>query len=76
MLTACHDATVRVWSCSTGECTSTVQVGGEVDSMLIEGGFLFVGVKTTAGQGLIKVWAMATNQESTLEGHTGRLNKV
>lgn len=41
--------------------------------MLIEGGFLFVGNKTVSGQGLIKVWNMATNQDLTLEGHIGRV---
>jgi WD40 repeat protein len=48
-------------------------VGGEVDSMLIEGGFLFAGVKSTTGQGVVKAWNMATNQEMALEGHTGRV---
>jgi len=38
--------------------------------MLIEGGFLFVGMKTVTGQGMIKVWNMATSQEWTLEGHS------
>lgn len=73
VFTGSHDGTVRVWSCVTGECASTVQVGGDVDSMLLEGGFLFVGVKTMAGQGLIKSWNMATMQETSLEGHTGRV---
>lgn len=73
LFTGSHDGTVRVWSCSTGDCVSTVSVGGEVDSMLVEGGFLFVGVKLPTGQGIIKAWNMATNQETSLEGHTGRV---
>ncbi|KAH7616882.1 putative Zinc finger CCCH domain-containing protein 48 [Nannochloris sp. 'desiccata'] len=73
LFTGSHDGTVRVWSCTSGECTSTVPVGGEVDSMLIEGGFLFAGVKSTTGQGVVKAWNMATNQEMVLEGHTGRV---
>ena len=52
---------------------STVPVGGEVDSMLIETGYLFAGVKTPTGQGVIKAWNMATNQEEQLHGHTGRV---
>lgn len=49
-----------------------MQVGGEVDSMLIEAGFLFVGVRIANGQGLVKGWNMATNAEFHLEGHTVR----
>ena len=73
LFTGSHDGTVRVWSCTSGECVSTVPVGGEVDSMLIEGGFLFAGVKIPTGQGIVKAWNMATNQEMSLEGHTGRV---
>ena len=35
-----------------------------------EAGFLFVGLRTSQGQGLVKGWNMATNQEYVLEGHT------
>jgi hypothetical protein len=49
-----------------------VQVGGEVASMLVFAGFLFVGLKTKAGAGQVKAWNMATNQEYTLEGHVVR----
>lgn len=49
---------------------STVQVGGEVACMLVFAGFLFVGLKTKAGAGLVKAWNMATNQEYCMEGHT------
>lgn len=55
---------------STVQCVSTVDVGGEVDSLLLEAGFLFVGIKTPANQGQIKAWNMSTNQETVLEGHT------
>ena len=73
LFTGSHDSTVRVWSCSTGECVSTVQVGGQVDSMLLEGGFLFVGIKTVDGKGQIKVWNLATQQQIELSGHLGRV---
>lgn len=73
LFTGSHDGTVRVWSCATGECTSTVQVGGDVDSMLIEAGFLFVGLKTRDSRGQVKAWNMATNAECLLEGHKGQV---
>lgn len=73
LFTGSHDESVRIWSCTTGECTSVLPVGGEVDSMLVEGGFLFVGAKLMTGQGVIKVWNMSTNQQASLEGHTGRV---
>ncbi|KFM23747.1 Zinc finger CCCH domain-containing protein 59 [Auxenochlorella protothecoides] len=65
LFTGSHDGTVR--------CVSTVDVGGEVDSLLLEAGFLFVGIKTPANQGQIKAWNMSTNQETVLEGHTGQV---
>ena len=53
------------------QCVSTVQVGGEVSCMLIFAGFLFVGLKTTAGTGQVKAWHMATSQEyAPMTGHT------
>lgn len=70
LFTGSWDGTVRVWSCATGECMSTVEVGGEVDSMLIEAGFLFVGAKNPQGQGQVMGWNMASNQQFVLEGHT------
>ena len=38
--------------------------------MLVFAGFLFVGLKTKAGAGLVKAWNTATNQEYCMEGHT------
>lgn len=35
---------MRVWDAGSGRCASVVQVGGRVDSLLLEGGFLFVGL--------------------------------
>lgn len=56
--TGSKDETVRVWDIATGKCTSVVQVGGHVDSLKMESGYLFVGmhITTTPDQpGLIKV---------------------
>ncbi|EFN55265.1 hypothetical protein CHLNCDRAFT_134174 [Chlorella variabilis] len=76
LFTGSHDGTVRVWSCTTGQCTSTVQVGGEVACMLVFAGFLFVGIKTKAGAGQVKAWNMATNQEYLMEGHVGAVQAL
>lgn len=76
LFTGSFDGTVRVWSCTTGECVSTVQVGGEVACMLVFAGFLFVGLKTKAGAGLVKAWNMATNHEYCMEGHTGAVQAL
>lgn len=76
LYTGSHDQTVRVWNCQTGDCTATTEVGGEVDSMLMEGGFLFVGVKTVQGQGQVKIWNMSTMQNIVLEGHTGQVTAL
>ena len=56
------DGSVRVWDLATGQCASVVDVGGEVDSLLLEGGFLFVGLNVQAAgtrQGLVKARAPA-----------------
>jgi hypothetical protein len=45
-----------------------VEVGGPVDSLLLDGGFLFVGLHQKQ-EGLIKVWNTATGAEHTLQGH-------
>ena len=49
---------MRVWEVATGKCKSVVQVGGHVDSLLMESGYLFVGMHITNAPdrpGLIKV---------------------
>jgi WD40 repeat protein len=78
LLTGSHDQTVRVWNCQTGECLFVNEVGGEVDCMLVEGGFLFVGLKTSHGQGQIKVWNLndPSATHHTLEGHIGQVTAL
>jgi hypothetical protein len=49
---------VRLWDCNLNTCKSEVPVGGYVDSLLLEGGFLFVGIHVQGIQpapALIKV---------------------
>ena len=58
IFTGSKDETVRVWEAASGKCASVVQVGGHVDSLLMESGFLFVGMHITNAPdkpGLIKV---------------------
>jgi hypothetical protein len=50
------------------QCIHTVEAGGDVDSLLLAGGFLFVGV-LKAGEGIIKIWDMATGASHQLPGH-------
>jgi hypothetical protein len=50
------------------QCKSKVEVGGIVDMVLLEGGFLFVGLHIGEGDGLIKVWNTATGAEQSLSG--------
>ena len=57
LYTGSKDGTVRVWDTSSARCASVVEVGGRVDSLLLEGGFLFVGLHVQGVQpppGLIK----------------------
>ncbi len=66
------DGSVRVWDLASGQCTSVVDVGGEVDSLLLEGGFLFVGLHVQAAgarQGLVK----ARLAPSGLTSHSDRV---
>jgi hypothetical protein len=60
---------VRLWDCKNrGNCLSVVEVGGQVDSLLLEGGYLFVGIRVQGMQpvpGLIKVSPCPTQQSSS-----------
>ena len=78
LLTGSHDGTVRVWDCGTGQCVFTSEVGGEVDSMLVEHGWLFVGVKTREGRGEVRGWALGggAGGEVRLEGHVGQVTSL
>lgn len=56
----------------TLQCNSKAEVGGTVDMVLLEGGFLFVGLHAGAANGLIKVWNTATGAEQSLTGPKAR----
>eukprot|EP00898_Chlorokybus_atmophyticus_P004148 jgi/Chlat1/4734/Chrsp30S04764 len=66
-----QDRTVRVWDCTSGQCTSVVDVGGEVTSILVEGGWLFVGLTSE-----IRCWNMATGTQLSLAGHQGSIHAL
>ncbi|GAB4819435.1 hypothetical protein N2152v2_006481 [Parachlorella kessleri] len=73
LFTGSQDGTMRVWSCESGQCIHTDDVGGQVNSMLIEGGFLFVGLRMAAGIGRIRAWHLQTMAQYSLDGHTGEI---
>ena len=50
------------------QCTSEENVGGEVDSLLLEGPFLFVGYHKNT-EGIIKVYNMSNGSNHMLTGH-------
>ena len=51
------------------QCERTVPIGGEVDSLLLVSGYLIVGFHTQSGEGVLKVWNMATAADHILAGH-------
>ncbi|KAK9909034.1 hypothetical protein WJX75_006342 [Coccomyxa subellipsoidea] len=73
LYTGSKDETVRLWDCKNrGNCLSVVEVGGQVDSLLLEGGYLFVGIRVQGMQpvpGLIKVYNLTTGAQHDLAGH-------
>eukprot|EP00208_Stichococcus_sp_RCC1054_P002296 CAMPEP_0206138416 /NCGR_PEP_ID=MMETSP1473-20131121/3309_1 /ASSEMBLY_ACC=CAM_ASM_001109 /TAXON_ID=1461547 /ORGANISM="Stichococcus sp, Strain RCC1054" /LENGTH=420 /DNA_ID=CAMNT_0053531851 /DNA_START=427 /DNA_END=1689 /DNA_ORIENTATION=+ len=80
LYTGSKDGTVRVWSCSTGECKSTVEVGGAVDCLLLQQGRLYVGLHDPArgptAPGTIRIWDAATGAEQTLTGPQGTIQTL
>ena len=58
------------------QCLKTVEVGGEVDSMLMESGILFVGMHMAGDKtniqnlpGSVRVYNLQSGSEHTLQGH-------
>lgn len=79
LYTGSQDGTVRCWLMAESDGTGTpgpvVDVGGEVDSLLLEGGFLFVGLHGPPPQrlGTIKAFNLASGASCALEGHVGQV---
>ncbi|CAJ1931436.1 unnamed protein product [Sphenostylis stenocarpa] len=62
------DGTVRIWDCHTGQCVKSINLDTEVNSLISEGPWIFVGLKNA-----IKAWHTETNAEFTLDGPKGRV---
>ena len=79
LYTGSQDGTVRCWLMAESDGSGTpgpvVDVGGEVDSLLLEGGFLFVGLHGPPPQrlGTIKAFNLASGASCALEGHVGQV---
>ncbi len=61
----------RSFICPVVQCERTVPIGEgcEIDSLLLVPGYLIVGFHTSSGEGVLKVWNMATAADHTLVGH-------
>ncbi|WVZ19982.1 hypothetical protein V8G54_007304, partial [Vigna mungo] len=63
------DGTVQIWDCHTGQCIKVIRFGTEVNSLISEGLWIFVGLKN-----VIKALNTETNIEFTLDGpNIGRI---
>jgi WD40 repeat protein len=41
------DCTVRIWDCYTGQCANVINLGSEINSLISEGPWIFVGLSNT-----------------------------
>lgn len=74
LFTASKDGKVCVWDTRSGDFSSEVFVGAEIDSMLlISGGWLFVGINVREGCSIIRAYNMGTSAQQDMEGHTGQI---
>lgn len=60
------DGTVRTWDCHTGKCGHLTNLGDEVGSLITEGSWVFIGMKS-----IIKAWNIQTADELSLKGPVG-----
>lgn len=66
LYTGSQDGTVRVWDCTTAQCTSVENMGDDMGSILIESGTLFVGLN-----GLVKMYNIATGSQGAVSEFPG-----
>eukprot|EP00850_Spirogloea_muscicola_P015164 SM000114S24127 [mRNA] locus=s114:97755:100785:+ [translate_table: standard] len=71
LYTGGQDESVRVWNCVTGQCTSVVQMGGDVGALLSESGWLFVGLPNE-----VKTWNMQSAAQHSLTGPKGQVHSM
>ncbi|GBG85049.1 hypothetical protein CBR_g39512 [Chara braunii] len=69
LYTGSKDRSVRVWDCTSGQCTGNVDTGGSVGALLSEGVWLFVGLPDE-----IRCWNMQTSSQHSLSGHKGQVH--
>ncbi|OIV93955.1 hypothetical protein TanjilG_21047 [Lupinus angustifolius] len=62
------DGIVRTWDCHTGQCTNVRNCGSEVNSLISEGPWIFVGLNN-----VVKAWNIQTSMEFTLDGPRGKV---
>ncbi|CAL0335227.1 unnamed protein product [Lupinus luteus] len=62
------DGTVRTWDCHTGQCTNVRNCGSEVNSLISEGLWIFVGLNN-----VVKAWDIQNGLEFTLDGPRGKV---
>lgn len=67
-----QDGSLKLWDCSTAQCKTQVDVGGEVDSLWVGKPFLIVGLHNKE-EGMIKVWNTQTGHQHILTGHKGQV---
>eukprot|EP00897_Mesotaenium_endlicherianum_P008216 jgi/Mesen1/7422/ME000388S06640 len=53
------------------KCVNVVSTGGDVGSLITEGGYLFVGLRNE-----VKLWNMQTGQDATLAGPSGDVHAL
>ncbi|WJX87155.1 hypothetical protein P8452_69374 [Trifolium repens] len=62
------DGTVRIWDCYSGQCANVINLGAEVNSLISEGTWIFVGLSN-----IVKAWNIQTGSQYTLDGPNGRV---
>ncbi|XP_045806478.1 zinc finger CCCH domain-containing protein 48-like [Trifolium pratense] len=62
------DGTVRIWDCHTAECANVTNLGDEVNSLISEGHWIFVGLSN-----IVKAWNIQNGSGYTLEVPNGRV---
>ncbi|CAO2821093.1 unnamed protein product [Amaranthus hypochondriacus] len=63
-----QDEHVKIWDCSSGQCVSTIPVGGEIGCMISEGPWVFIGLPN-----MVKAWNIETVTDLSLSGPVGQV---
>ncbi|CAK9229528.1 unnamed protein product [Sphagnum troendelagicum] len=71
LYTGSQDESVRVWDCTTGQCASVVQMGGDVSALLSAPGWLFIGLPHE-----VQTWNMQTSAQQSLGGPKGQVHAL